>query len=56
MTTERRTAYNSGLAKGGVWCLYESFMLNSSFVLLMKFCAKKPALRQAANRYKPINN
>jgi hypothetical protein len=41
---------NSGLAKGGVWCFYESLMLNPNFVLLMKFSAKKPALRQAAKR------
>jgi len=51
MTTERKTAYNSGLAKGGVWCFYESLVLNSNFVLLMKVSARKPALRQATNRY-----
>jgi len=38
------------LAKGGVWCFYESLVLNSKFVLLIKFSARKPALRQAAKR------
>jgi hypothetical protein len=42
---------NSGLAKGGIWCFYESLVLYPSFVLLMKFSAKKPALRQAAKRW-----
>jgi len=46
-----KTAGNSGLAKGGVWCFYESEVLNPNFVLLMKFSARKPALRQAAKRY-----
>ena len=41
---------NSGLAKGGVWCFYENFVLNPNFVLPMKFSTKKPALRQAAKR------
>lgn len=44
------TGHNSGLAKGGIWCFYESLVLNPSFVLPMKFSARKPALRQAANR------
>ena len=47
---ERITAATSGLAKGGVSCFYDSEVLNSSSVLLMKFSAKSPALRQAANR------
>jgi hypothetical protein len=38
------------LAKGGVLCFYESLVLNPNFVLLMKFSARKPALRQAAKR------
>jgi hypothetical protein len=48
--TDRKAADNSGLAKGGVSCFYDSEVLNSSFVLLMKFSDKKPALRQAAKR------
>jgi hypothetical protein len=47
---ERRTADNSGLAKGGVWCFDESLVLNPNFVHLMKFGAEKPALHQAAKR------
>jgi hypothetical protein len=50
MTEERKTGHNSGLAKGGVWCFYESLVLNPNFVLSIKFSAKKPALRQAAKR------
>ncbi|MCT6723695.1 hypothetical protein N4G49_09915, partial [Riemerella anatipestifer] len=50
--TERRTTTaNSGLAKGGVSCFVEPFVQGSTFVLRMKFSAKSPALRQAANRY-----
>lgn len=48
----RTPAGNSGLAKGGIWCFYESKVLNPSFELPMKFSARKPALRQAADRYR----
>jgi hypothetical protein len=47
---QARTA-NSRFAKAGVSCFYESEVLNSSFVHLMKFSAKNPRLRKAANRY-----
>jgi hypothetical protein len=47
---KRITSANSGLAKGGIWCFYESEVLYPSFVLPMKFSARKPALRQAAKR------
>jgi hypothetical protein len=47
----RRAAHNSRFAKAGVSCFYDSEVLNSSFVHLMKFGAEKPRLRQAANRY-----
>lgn len=46
---EARTA-NSRFAKAGVSCFYDSEVLNSSFVHLMKFSAIKPRLRKAANR------
>jgi len=49
-TIKARTA-NSRFAKAGVWCFYESEVLNSSFVHLMKFSAKNPRLRKAAKRY-----
>jgi len=45
---------HSRFAKAGVWCFYESEVLNSSFVHLMKFSAKNPHLRQARNRYASI--
>jgi hypothetical protein len=46
---EARTA-NSRFAKAGVWCFYDSEVLNSSFVHLMEFSAVKPRLRKAAKR------
>jgi len=42
--------YNSRFAKAGVSGFYDSDVLNSSFVLLMKFSAKNPRLRKAAKR------
>jgi hypothetical protein len=48
-----RAATNSGLAKAGA-CFYDSEVLNSSFVYLMKFSAEIPALRKAAKRYLPL--
>jgi len=47
---KQRTA-NSRFAKAGVSCFYDSEVLNSSFVHLMKFSAEKPRLRKAAKRY-----
>jgi hypothetical protein len=49
--SKRKAAYNSRFAKAGVLCFNESEVLNSSFVHLMKFSAKKPRLRKAAKRY-----
>ena len=46
---EARTA-NIGLAKGGLMCFVKTFVQDSTFVLVMNFGAKNPALRQAANR------
>jgi hypothetical protein len=43
-------ACNSRFAKAGVSCFYESEVLNSSFMLPMKFSAENPRLRKAANR------
>jgi len=50
MTEERKTGHNSRFAKAGVSCFYDSEVLNSSFVHLMKFSAEKPRLRKAAKR------
>ncbi|MCZ2131578.1 MAG: hypothetical protein LC116_00055, partial [Bacteroidetes bacterium] len=47
---EQRTA-NSTYPKGGVSCSADSFVVAESSVLRMKFSAKNPALRVAANRY-----
>lgn len=47
----RKTGHNSRFAKAGVSCFYESEVLNSSFVHLMKFSAKNPRLRKAAKRW-----
>jgi len=51
MTNDRRATTNSRFAKAGVSCFYDSEVLNSSFVHLMKFSAKNPRLRKAAKRY-----
>jgi hypothetical protein len=40
---EITTGYNSRFAKAGVSCLYDSEVLNSSFVHLRKFSAENPA-------------
>jgi hypothetical protein len=50
-TTERTPACNSRFAKAGVSCFYDSEVLNSSFVHLMKFSAENPRLRKAAKRW-----
>lgn len=47
----KKTFYNSHCAKAGVSCLYDSEVINSSFVYLMKFSAKNPRLRKAVKRY-----
>jgi len=47
---ERRAAYNSTYPKAGVSCFYDSEVLNSNFVHLMKFCAENPRLHKAAKR------
>jgi hypothetical protein len=41
---------HSRFAKAGVSCFYDSEVLNSSFVLLLKFSAENPRLRKAAKR------
>jgi hypothetical protein len=49
-TTERRAACNSTYPKGGVSCFEDTFVQAESSILRMKFSAKNPALRVAANR------
>jgi hypothetical protein len=41
---------NIGLAIWRLKCFYETFVQGSSFGILMKFCAKNPPHRQAAER------
>jgi len=56
MTDERRATDNSRFAKAGVSFFYESEVLNSSFVHLMKFSAENPRLRKAAKRWQAFEN
>ena len=46
---ERTTAV---LRNGGCSASYESFVVGSSAVLRLNFCAKNPPLRKAANRWR----
>jgi hypothetical protein len=50
------TTANSRFAKAGVSCFYDSEVLNSSFVHLMKFSAENPRLRKAAKRCATLKN
>lgn len=51
MKTEESTTGNSRFAKAGVSCFYDSEVLNSNFVHLMKFSVENPRLRKAAKRW-----
>ena len=48
MNAERTTAV---WRNGGFSASYDSFVVGSSSVLRLNFCAKNPPLRQAAKRY-----
>ena len=50
MREEKERTANSRFSKAGVSCFYDSEVLNSSFVHLMKFSAENPRLRKAAKR------
>jgi len=50
--TERKTPYNSGLAKVAVQCSADTFVVNQTLVLRINICDKNRHLRQAAKRYK----
>jgi hypothetical protein len=52
MGVDKKPTANSCFAKAGVSCFFDSEVLNSSIVHLMKFSAEKPRLRKAAKRYK----
>jgi len=49
-TTERQLV-TAVWRNGGCSASYDSFVVGSSFVLRLYFCAKNPPLRQAAKRY-----
>jgi len=49
MTNRKSRTANSRFVKAGVSFFYDSEVLNSMFVHLMKFSAKNPHLRKAAN-------
>ena len=49
--TERKAAYNSTFAIGGVSCSADCFVVAESFVLRIIICAEKPAHRKSAKRY-----
>ena len=51
MNTERTTAV---WRNGGCSASYDSFVVGSSAVLRLNFCAKNPPLRQAAKRYEAL--
>ena len=51
MVRKESRPHNSTYTQVGVQCFYESEVLKPSSVLLMKFSAKNPHLRVAAERY-----
>jgi hypothetical protein len=48
--TTRTPACNTGFAKAGVQCLFDSEVGNQTFAILMNGSAEKPRLRKARNR------
>jgi hypothetical protein len=50
--TTRTTGYNTVLPKWRQKCYYETFVLNSTAVILLNFSANNPPLRQYPNRYR----
>ncbi len=50
MTTERKAADNTGLAKVAVQCSTDTFVVNQTLVLRIKFCGENRQLLVAANR------
>ena len=51
MTTEIKTAHNTGLAKVAVQCSADTFVVNQSLVLRINICGENRHLRQARKRY-----
>ena len=48
--TERKAAYNTGLAKVAVQCSADTFVVHQSLVLRINICAENRHLRQARKR------
>jgi len=48
---DRKTAYNSTFAIGGVSCSADSLVVAKSFVLRINISGKNPAHRKSAKRY-----
>ena len=51
MTKEKQLVLTAVWRNGGCSASYDSFVVGSSAVLRLNFCAKNPPLRQAAKRY-----
>ena len=49
--TEEKRHITAVWRNGGFSASYDSFVVGSSAVLQLNFCAKNPPLRQAANRW-----
>jgi len=49
----KTAATNSGLAKGGLTCFVETFVVKQTLVLRMNICGKNRQLLVAANRCVP---
>ena len=54
--TEEKRHITAVWRNGGFSASYDSFVVGSSAVLRLSFCAKNPPLRQAAKRYVPFLN
>ena len=54
MKTEEQLVLTAVWRNGGFSASYDSFVVGSSAVLRLNFCAKNPPLRQAAKRYVPF--
>ena len=52
--TEEKRHITAVWRNGGYSASYDSFVVGSSVVLRLNFCAKNPPLRQAANRYAQV--
>ena len=53
-TNDNSTGGNTGFAKAGVQCFFDSEVGNQSFVHLINFCAEMPRLRKARNRWRSL--